>query len=260
MARLRLLALVGLAPLFRAEPAVACSCIAPSAVLLSPSPGAPAPLNARVRLALPAGQGKHELVLRQHAGPVVAVKRSDSALGTLTHVELEPEAELSPDTRYELAIVERERHPSTLVFGTFKTGSARDSVAPTGGKLDQAVVFKARRWSGASCGIGTPWATLRAAAGADPDRSAAQLLYAVWAPDAAGRLDTSRPPTAFLAASQGVLTVGKTSLCDPDDFPLPERGRVTLAFALLDEAGNRGPVQRVPLDVSAARDPSARRP
>lgn len=252
-----------LAPLFQAEPAGACSCVPPRAVLISPAPGTPAPLNTRVRLALPgpgSGAGQEELVLRARGGAPVAVKRTDSALGALTHIELVPEAPLASETRYELAVVAKDRHPSTLVFGTFKTEKEADTTAPAGGKLDKPVVYKAKNWYGGSCGIGTPWATLSVAEGKDQGRPGARLVYAVWSADGGGRLDTSSAPKAFLVASEGTLTIGQTSLCDPDDYPLPDKGRATLGFALVDEAGNRGAVQRVVFDISAARDPSRRRP
>lgn len=246
------------------EPASACSCVEPEPQLLSPGSVGLSPLNARVRVALPGpgtGAGPHQIVLRARGGSAVAVKRTESVLSSRVYVELVPASPLAPDTRYEVALVVKDRRPGTLVFGTFETGAETDTAPPTGGTLGKPEVYKTSPWSGTSCSIGTPWVSIPVTArGSDPRHVGVRPLYAVWAADASGRLDTGGPATTFLHPSEGALTLGKTSYCDPDDFPLPRRGRLTIGVALIDDAGNRGVVQRMVIDVSAARAyPSRRR-
>lgn len=245
------------------EPASACSCVEPEPEMLSPASAGLAPRNARVRVALPGpgtGAGAHQIVLRVRGGAAVPVKRRESVVSSRAYIELQPESPLAPDTRYEVAVVVKDRRPSTLVFGTFETGTETDTTAPTGGTLGKPEVYKTSPWSGTSCSIGTPWVSIPVTArGSDPGHVGVRPLYAVWAADASGRLDTAGPATTFLQPSEGALTLGKTSYCDPDDFPLPRRGRLTIGVALIDDAGNRGAVQRMVIDVSAARGYPPRR-
>lgn len=247
---------------FSATPSDACSCIAPTARMLSPGREAPAPLNTRVRVVLPShyGTGVEDRVqLRKPGGEVVPVTRRKSATSDQVFLELVPEAPLSPATRYEVALRRTDHRPSTLVFGTFVTSDALDTRPPVGGKLGTPRVFKANGWSGASCGIGTPWAEIDVPPTEDPDRERARLLYAVWLPSASGKVDPRTPPTAYLEIAHGKLVIGKTSLCDPDDFPLPARGQVNLGLALVDEAGNFGKLARVALDIGRAKSPWGRK-
>lgn len=247
----------------KSEPADACSCVEPEPEMISPSNVGLAPINARVRVALPGpgtGAGQHQIVLRVRGGKAVPVQRRESVVSSRVYVELVPEAPLAPDTRYEVAVVVKDRRPGTLVFGTFETGTETDTAPPTGGKLGKPEVYKTSPWSGTSCSIGSPWVSIPVTAkGSDPGHAGARSLYAVWVADAGGRIDTRAPATTFLAPVEGALTLGKTSYCDPDDFPLPPRGRLTIGVALIDEAGNHGAVQRMVIDVSAARAHPPRR-
>ena len=236
--------LAALPVVLEALPSGACSCVEPEPVLLSPSGPANAPLNARVRVVIP-GYRAGKLSFRKHAGGEVAAQRVESPLASSTQVELRPEQPLEPGARYDVAMVDSARHPSTLVFGTFHTGTDTDRAAPTSAKLGRANVNGARWSTGTSCAVDTPWVEIPIAAGKDPGRDGAELSYAVWKADGQGAIDTTAPPTAYLQAREGKLKLGRTSHCDPDDFPLPRAGTVTLAIATLDEAGNRSPVQRL---------------
>ncbi len=228
----------------------ACSCVEPQPYLLSPSTSHPAPLNARVRVALPkylAGK----LSLRKHRGAEIIVKRTDSPLPNTAHVELVPAQLLDADTRYEVALVNPELHPSTLVFGTFMTGNSTDTSAPLPAKISKTIVNGHRASAMTSCGVSTPWVEVSLSGARDPDRTDAQLLYAVWASNARGIIDLNAPPTAYLFEKNGKIKLGRISYCDPDEFPLPRQGALTLAIATIDEAGNRSSVQRVGLVMTA---------
>jgi hypothetical protein len=249
---------------FASEPAGACSCMAPEATLISPDRGSDVPLNTRVRIALPsyfqagATGSVPKLVLSAVGGQSVAVAQQESKLGSLRQLELVPERPLAAETRYQVALVTPDRHPSTLVFGTFRTGRAMDTRSPTTPKLGNAVIYREPHPMGSACQVGTPWIEIPTSSGADPDRPGAQLLWAVWLAGANGVLNDKAMPTAFLSASNGVLKIGKTSLCDPRDFPLSGSGRITFGIAQIDEAGNHASPTRVRVSLAKAQRPRSR--
>jgi hypothetical protein len=218
--------------------------------VLSPNRYTNPPLNTRVRVLLPV-YPKGQLVLRKHQGANVPTKRFDSPLQNSSHVELVPEKPLDADTRYEVALLRADQHPSTLVFGTFVTGQATDTTAPSAPKISRAVVNGHRSSAMTSCASHTPWAEVFLTGAKDPDRNDALLLYAVWASNGRAPIDLNAPPTADIQEEGGKLKLGKTSYCDPEDFPLPTRGTVQLAIVVVDEAGNRSAVQRANLTMSS---------
>jgi len=195
-----------------------------------------------------------KIVLRKHQGADVTVKRIDSPLPSMAHVDLVPAQPFEADTRYEVALVNPAEHPSTLVFGTFVTGTSADTTPPSPPQISKTIVNGRRSSAGTSCAVGTPWAEVFLSGGRDPDRDEAELLYAVWASNAQGILDLNGPPTAFLVEYKGKLKLGKTSYCDSDEFPLPRQGAVKLAIATVDEAGNRSSIQRVGLVMTPAAE------
>ena len=87
----------------------------------------------------------------------------------------------------------------------------------------------------------------------DPGRPNAQLVYGVWLGDAAGNVDTKKPPTSVQRLDNGRLHVGQTSLCDPNGFPIPKGPVMWLGIAAIDEAGNTSPARRVRVDLAGAR-------
>lgn len=229
----------------------ACSCVEPEPRLLSPSRSVKAPRNSSVRVVIPTHL-KGKLTLRKHRGGEIDARRIDSPLPNAAHVELTPVQTLDADTRYEVALIRPDEHPSTLVFGTFVTANDSDTKAPTRAKIGKTTVNGHRAMAMTSCGVNTPWAEIFLSDARDPDRDDARLLYAVWASKSPGGIDTKAPPTAFLVPHDGKIKLGRTSYCDPDDFPLPRSGTVTLAIATIDEAGNRSPVQNVNLVIPPA--------
>lgn len=229
--------------------AYACSCSPPQPRVLAPMHATNAPTTSHVRVVLPTYL-KGQLILRQHQGPDVATKRFDSPMTSISHVELVPEKPLSANTRYEIALVRSEQHPSTLVFGTFATGQTTDTVAPSAPKITNTAV-NGHRWSTmTSCAVSTPWIEMTLQPAKDPERDDAQVLYGVWASNAKGVVDLNAPPTAFVEQDKGKLKLGRLSYCDFDEFPLPTQGSLTLAVAALDESGNRSAVQRVTVKMS----------
>jgi hypothetical protein len=228
----------------------ACSCVPPRPVLLSPESSIQAPLNTHIRITLPTYL-KGNLVFRKHQGADVPFQRFDSPAQRTPHIALVPSKPLDPDTRYEIALVNPEAHPSTFVFGTFVTGKDVDSTAPTNPKITRTVVNAHRSSMMTSCAVSTPWAQIFLNKSEDPGRTDVPILYAVWSATGKNKIDLNGPPTAFVREDGGKLKLGRTSYCDPDEFPLPPTGTVSLAIAAVDSAGNRSAVQRTTLTMSA---------
>lgn len=257
----RLFVIVGLgaALALAARDVDACSCGGPAERLLSPTAVDDAPLNTKVRIELPILM-QHQLpsharlVLRVHGGKDVDVTDRVAKQGDVELHELSPTTNLAPSTQYEVAMVDATKHPSTVVFGTFKTGTTADTVAPT---FDQITYQPPVAVSGgllvlSSCGTGATRARFESVTATDPGRPKAQLLYGVWLGDAAGKIDPAKPPTRVLQTWQKALTVGQTSICSSHDFPFPQTGFATIGIAVVDEAGNRSALRTFRIDVKAS--------
>ncbi len=238
----------------------ACSCIFRRAAILTPDRADGVPVNTRVRLELSPrrGGGRPRIVLRPHGGAEVSAAQRAFSSGALTVVELVPSIPLAADTQYEVALIDADAHPSTLVVGTFRTGTAADTTAPAFDRAGSATVYKNAMSGGGDCTVPGPWIEIDGLAASDPSRASAQLLWAVWRADARGTIDTTAPPETILGAERGTLFLGNHSMCDPHDFALPS-GRVTVGVAPLDEAGNAGAVRKFTVDVAAARVAQHRR-
>jgi hypothetical protein len=239
----------------------ACSCAPPAASLVAPDRVDDAPLNAKVRAFLPSSTvapgPAARLVLRAHAtkAAVTTTRTAFATGGWLSTVELSPAAPLEPSTQYELALLEPGAVPGATVLGTFRTGSSADTTAPRLEPLGKAVAYANKNAVGTACQITGPWITIDGVRADDPGRAGAQLLYGIWLGDAAGNVDTNRPPAELARAVDGRLHLGRTSACDPHAFPLPRTGVVWLGIAAVDEAGNTSAPRRVRVDLAAARRP-----
>lgn len=242
-----LAALAGAAPPRQGR---ACSCIVGSPFrLLTPAGGKAAPLNARVRAEVPAGAGG-VVLQRLDGGEVPAAARAFRTGGLVDVIELTPRNPLAPATRYRVAQIDPARHPATVVFGSFQTGDAVDKAPPRLEPLGQATGRRVSAPQGSACEVEGPWVEIEGVRASDAGRPEAQLAFGVWAGDAAGRVDATKPPTAILSADEGRLFVGRSSLCAMNDFPFPKRGGpLWLGVAALDEAGNASPVQRLKVEL-----------
>lgn len=227
----------------------ACSCMGPSAQIVGPDRVDDAALNARVRFEVPYGASTSDAVLRVHEGPKVDTTSRTFVDGSLTFVELSPTKLLAPSTRYEVAVVDPSKFPSTTVLGTFKTGTTSDTVAPKLDALGTAVARGNNVAGGGDCRIQGPWIEVGPVRVSDPGRPDAKLLFAVWAGDAAGNVDTSKPPTSFVVVHEGRITIGRRSLCDLHDFPIPSTPFASLAIAAVDESGNTSAIHRARVDL-----------
>lgn len=242
--------------------AAACSCVGPRASVIGPDRVDDAPLNVRVRAEVPrmgertsAPSPPHDLVLRVHGGAVVeTTSRVVAPGGWVMTVELAPKVPLAPATQYEVATIDPAAHPSVIVLGTFKTGTAPDTTPPRIDAMGAAVATKRPNAQGAACQVPGPWVTIGGVRAEDPGRPSAKLLFGVWVGDAAGNADTRKPPAAFVRAHEGVLQIGQSSLCDPRSFPFPKgAASMWLVIAALDEAGNSSAPRKVKVDLAGAR-------
>lgn len=227
----------------------ACSCVEPRDVLVGPSRIDDAPTNARIRVEVADAARAGSVVVRA-SGDAAAVETSRRTWpsGSLTFVELTPKKPLAPSTRYEIAIVDKNKFPSTTVLGTFKTGTAADTTAPKLDAIGTAVAQGNARAGGGDCSIKGPWVDVGPFTVDDPGRPNAKLVYALWSGDANGNVDTSKPPSAMLLPHHKSLTIGQRSLCDPHGFDLPKTPFGSFAIAAVDEAGNTSAPKRFRVD------------
>ncbi|WP_146646017.1 hypothetical protein [Labilithrix luteola] len=230
--------------------AEACSCMAPREVLVGPDRVDDAPLNTRVRFEVPSG-AKGDFVLRAYEGARVETTARTFLDGDLTFVELTPKSPLAPFTRYEIAVVRPSEYPCTTVLGTFRTGVVADNLAPKLESVGRAVARGGAHPGGGNCSIAGPWIEVGPVKVSDPDQPNARLLLAVWMGDAAGNVDTSKPPTTILPIRGEKLTIGKSSLCDPHDVAIPRAPFVSLAVAAMDDAGNLSAPRKLRVDQRA---------
>lgn len=257
------IALIAVAAVLAGTPdARACSCSGPRVQILTPDRADDVPLNARVRFEVPVPSGKPSRArraLRVH-GTDAEVLAAEQAFmgGEVQVVELTPRSPLLPSTQYEVAIIDPDEHPGTLVFGTFKTGTAADTKAPVVKRGGRAEAHRNLTFV-TTCDIKGPWIDVTDALAEDPSRPGAQILWGVWLRDPSGKLDASKPPATILKAFgeldgpyHGLLSLGRRSGCDPHGFPLPGAGIFSFGLAPIDEAGNTGPVTALQVDMSAA--------
>jgi hypothetical protein len=250
-------AILPLATVFPERPLGACSCSAPEIALVAPDRADDAPLDTKVRIEIPASSPSTPAALilraRGRTAPITVSTRVIAPGGWSSFVELTPSAELEPSTRYEVATVDPNAVPPSRVFGTFRTGRAKDATPPRIDAIGPAVAYENTSATGATCAVPGPWVSIDGIVAEDPGRRDAQLVFAVWLGDANGALDTKKPPTAFERAHDGRIDIGQTSLCDPHVFPLPKAAFVWLGIAALDETGNASAVRRVRVDLAGAR-------
>ena len=224
--------------------AVACSCARPESQLWSPLDKQQAPLNASITLAL-STRTSGKLVLRPIGGEAVPYSEVRMPAGWQQIAVLTPKKPLQPDTRYEVAFVERPDHPRTLIFGTFKTGTHSDDKAPDLAPPKRAVFHDETVARGTSCQSHERWIDIELPAA--KDERDGRVLYGLWVADKQGKLDLKAPPLVLEPRRDNAdkLTFGATSMCFPRKLQLPAGPRrLPIAVAAFDNAGHRSAVHR----------------
>lgn len=239
----------------------ACSCGGPEIALVSPDRVDDAPLNTKIRLELPNAAtmrtqpGVTGPYLRTHDGEkvVVTTSRAIAPGGWLDSVDLTPTSPLAASTQYEIVMLDPSAIPSAIVIGTFKTATTADTTPPRLDAVGAGIAFKNAHASGAGCEVSGPWVIVEGIRAEDPGRPDAQLSLAIWLGDASGNVDTRKPPTAIRTTHDAKLHLGRLSICDPHDFPLPKTPVMWVGIAAVDEAGNTSAMRRVRVDIAGAR-------
>ena len=250
-------------------------CGKPWDVLVAPPEKADAPLNTHVWLRTPteSPDGPVDFALRAAPGGVTArtdwvpVDRRISPSPELTDVELIPRTLLAPHARYEVVVTDPTGARPARLVGTFVTGDAPDTRAPTwtGATAAHLEGFPSSRTGqpmeimmecgGRGIGFDAPSAQ-------DDHAAPADLRYAVWMQDARGRIDYASPPIAF-AQPAGLdtrsggkafhLELGGDYLAEtfvPTVAAVRARGpRVRFGLRAVDLAGNASPPSEVLAEV-----------
>jgi hypothetical protein len=239
--------------LLRWSDAAACSCLGAQLEIIGPDRVDDAPLNTRVRFEAPANgapvSAKNAVLRVSDTGVRAEITERDWKDGSTIFVELTPTKPLAASTRYEVAFIDPDpnAYPNTTVLSTFKTGNAADTTPPKLDAVGAAVAKGDARAHSSMCGIPGPWVEVSGIVASDPGRPNAKLRFGIWTGDAAGNVDTSKPPAALYAKWEATLTIGKRSLCDPHDFPIPMNApSMTIAIAAVDEAGNMSAPRKLP--------------
>ena len=146
------------------------------------------------------------------------------------------------------ASIDPTAHPPTTVIATFKTASAADTTAPRLDSLGKQRTHLNTVFGGGDCSIQGPWISFTDFVASD-DRADAKLAFGVWAPSAAGVIDTTRPPDTLVFPYERTLSIGQTSLCDPRRFAF-SGSIVSFAIAAIDDAGNTSRAIRIRADLT----------
>ena len=248
------LGVLGAALVVRDAPA--CSCSPPSPNMISPEPTTDAPLNTRVRLELPEPMPEGNTVVFRVHGETANVKTTERKMpyGPVNVVELVPTTALAPSTRYEVGYIDPNKHPSTTILGSFKTGTTADTTAPKFTKMGAVSAMKNPANNMGSCSVNGPWVQIEGLEANDGARSASEISYAIWLANAAGVIDETKTPTVIAHNPWSTLQLGPMSACDPHAFPYPKGGgTMTFAIAAVDMAGNQSPSKRATVNLAAAK-------
>ncbi len=228
----------------------------PEFQLVSPRDGSEAPRNTRVRVAIFELGGKAPAIsLRDADGGEVATKRHVLELNGLRIVELTPKRALAAGASYEVRV-------GGESAGSFTTTKKKDRKAPAWNGVTAATFVKESKTTTTTAPDGSkiriirtestcfrpdPYAVLEIEEAEDET----PVLFGVWFPDENGKLDTKRPPLMYLYPTDGKLSLGSASICDPIQFDFPKKKRkLKIAVAAIDEAGNKSKVAKVTLKLS----------
>ena len=190
--------------------AAACSCAPPAAEFeITPSGGAPVPLNARVRVAFRGRLATVQVTLRAAAGRKVAVHAQvfRDTSGRELH-ELTPQAPLRPDTDYTVVVTAGRPSLPAVATARFRTGRAADTGAPQWRGIEAAELRPGDTdpAHGGLCHSYRPYGDLKVASPVDPESS--PVVFAVWLGAAGTPLAYDRAPVTYVTAVDGRITIG----------------------------------------------------
>ena len=234
--------------------AAACSCAPPPAEFeITPSGGAPVPLNARVRVAFRGAESKVQVTLRAAAGRKVAVREQvfRDTSGRELH-ELTPQAPLRPETDYTVVVTGGRPSRPKVATARFRTGRAADTGAPQWRGIEAAVLVPGDTdpAHGGLCHSYRPYGHLKVASPIDPESS--PVVFAVWLGPSGAALAYDRAPVTYVTAVDGHITIGDPSKCGDGLLPWQDPG-TRVGLRAVDQAGNLSPPSETRLTLQASR-------
>jgi len=239
--------------------AAACSCAPrPAEFEITPSGGAPVPLNARVRVAFGGrltdrAETGVEVTLRTNAGHKVATREQvyrDSRGRELR--ELTPQAPLRPETDYTVVVTAGRPSRPTVATARFRTGRAADTGAPQWRGIEAAVLVPGDTdpAHGGLCHSYRPYGHLKVASPIDPESS--PVVFAVWLGPSGAALAYDRAPITYVTAVDGHITIGDPSKCGDGALQAQDPG-TRVGLRAVDQAGNLSPPSETQLTLQASR-------
>jgi hypothetical protein len=185
---------------------------------------------------------------RPARGPAAAIAVTRRLLVSARQriVELVPEAPLQPHTLHDVVLDAGGRRET---LGQFQTGASLDRAPPQWEGI--LLISYQENETPNSCETRKPYIKLARGEAQDPDSPLSTLAYALWAADAAGRIDYRRPPLLYEFSASRILYLGQPGQCSLDNFTLPLKARsLRLGVRLVDPAGNASTPSEITVDLT----------
>jgi hypothetical protein len=219
--------------LLKAPEADACSCIGPR-VQAWPAEGTVAPTNAHIFVRFPGG--KKEKVILRLAGSGdtdgIPAARVDVTSMSVRYVELAPSVKLATGAKLEVVVGSGKRE---RVVSTFEVGDKAESTVPKAPAVKKTTYIYEEAVC-CMCNSGEPHVSIELAGKHEGEDSA---LYGIWTANAKGKVDWKRKPDAYVLSWYGRLTLGDSSTCSANNYPVPKSGEVTLGLRAISWAGEQ---------------------
>lgn len=181
---------------------------------------------------------------KKSAGALIPTRARRMSTGDSTFtVELVPQHDLAPKTRYEIwAVGKTER-----LVGTLRTSTSRDTQAPswTGASHVSPIRPRSLNKPGARRVIVISDASGLRVEGPRATDAEGRVLFAAWKGEAGKPIDFTRPPDGYAwdtdPTSSILVVLGSPDTCIPTNFDVPEdKPELQIGLAAVDLAGNRG--------------------
>lgn len=232
----------------------ACSCIGPR-VTAWPATDTLAPPNAHVFVRFP--NTKKVKVIVRLAGTSdtdgIPSSRLDLVSMSVRFVELAPVVALPKDAKFEVVVGTGK---DSRVVSTFAVGG--ESVKATPKRPDIVkTTYIHEEVVCCMCSSGQPHVSIQLAGKHDTEDS---RIYGIWGADKDGKVDWDRKPLAYTPSWYGRLTLGDSSTCSVNNFPIPREGTVTLGVRAISQSGKRSKGRVIKVEATAKKRASLLRP
>lgn len=220
----------------------ACSCRGAS-IETWPAKGSIAPTNARILVRFPGGK-KEKTILRLRGTQDTAgvpSARVDTVSMQVRFVELTPSVKLAKGAHYEVVVGSGK---NARVVSNFLVGEKVDTTVPKPPVVDTAK-FNHEEAVCCNCTSGAPH--IRIALAGKHDMDSPSSLMGIWMADANAKVDWKRAPDAYVITWNGQLTLGDSSMCSVNNFPIAAAGTMTLGLRAISPSGrwSKGEITKV---------------